>query len=49
MTSELPGPKVPLQTFLSRLPASVVRGGRVVDIRSGVADTIQVRTSPLVL
>ena len=36
------GPKVSLDTFLSRLPACVVHSGRVIDIRSGIADTLQV-------
>ena len=36
-TSDLPGPRVSMETFLSRLPCSVVRGGRVVDVRADVA------------
>ncbi len=32
-----------VQSFLSRLPASVVRGGKVVDIRASIAHTLQVR------
>ena len=36
------GPKLSLDTFLSRLPACVVHSGRVIDIRSGIADTLQV-------
>ena len=36
-TSVLPGPKVSVENFLSRLPASVVKGGRVLDVRAGVA------------
>ena len=41
-TSVLPGPKVPLDQFLRRLPESVVHNGRVIDIRSGIAQTLQV-------
>ena len=42
-TSVLPGPKVSAENFLSRLPASVVRGGRVLDVRAGVAEVLHVR------
>ena len=38
----LPGPKLSLERFLTSLPATVVKGGRVVDIRSGVAETLKV-------
>ena len=38
----LPGPKLSLERFLTNLPATVVKGGRVVDIRSGVAETLKV-------
>ena len=41
-TSVLPGPKVLVENFLSRLPASVVKGGRVLDIRAGVAEVLHV-------
>ena len=41
-TSMLPGPKVSMEKFLSRLPASVVKGGRVVDVRAGVAEVLHV-------
>ena len=41
-TSELPGPSVPLNTFLSRLPQCVVKGGKIIDVRSGVQDVIKV-------
>ena len=41
-TSELPGPKLSVESFLSRLPASVVKGGRVLDVRAGVAEAIHV-------
>lgn len=38
----LPGPKLSLETFLTRLPATIVKGGRVVSIRSGIAETLKV-------
>ena len=41
-TSVLPGPKRSVETFLSELPASVVKGGRVLDVRAGVAEALQV-------
>ena len=41
-TSVLPGPKVSVENFLSRLPASVVKGGRVLDVRAGVAEVLHV-------
>lgn len=41
-TSVLPGPKMSVESFLSRLPASVVKSGRVLDVRAGVAEAIYV-------
>ena len=41
-TSVLPGPKISVENLLSRLPASVVKGGRVLDVRAGVAEVLQV-------
>ena len=41
-TSELPGASVPLNTFLSRLPQCVVKGGKIIDVRSGVQDVLKV-------
>ena len=41
-TSELPGPSVPLNTFLSRLPQCVVKGGKIIDVRSGVQNVLEV-------
>ena len=41
-TSVLPGPKLSVENFLSRLPASVVKGGRVLDVRAGVAEVLHV-------
>ena len=43
VTSELPGPKVSMENFLSKLPSSIVKGGRVLDVRASVADVLQVR------
>ena len=39
---EVPGPKLSVEQFLSKLPQSVLRGGRVVDIRSGVSEAMKV-------
>lgn len=48
-TSVLPGPKISVENFLSRLPASVVKGGRVLDVRAGVAEAIYVSKNNYVL
>ncbi|XP_075709573.1 UBX domain-containing protein 11 [Rhinoderma darwinii] len=39
-TSEIPGPRLSVQQFLSRLPKSVVQGGRVMDIQGPIRDTL---------
>ena len=39
---ELPGKKLSMDQFLSKMPQSVVRKGRVLDIRAGIKDTLQV-------
>ena len=36
------GPKLSLERFLTQLPSSVLCGGRVINIRSGVAEALQV-------
>ena len=41
-TSMLPGPKVSVENFLSRLSASVVKGGQVLDVRARVAEVLYV-------
>lgn len=41
-TSELPGKKLSMEQFLSKLPQSVVKSGRVLDIRSSIKNTLQV-------
>lgn len=41
-TSELPGPTIPLNTFLSRLPQCIVRGGKIIDVRNGIQNALQV-------
>lgn len=41
-TSERPGPQLTVEQFLQKLPRSVVKSGKVIDIRSSVGDTIQV-------
>lgn len=38
--SELPGEKLSMEQFLSKLPQSVVRGGRVLEIRTGIRDVL---------
>ena len=43
----MPGPKVSVENFLSRLPVSVVKGGRVLDIRAGVAEVLHVSNIPV--
>ncbi|KAM8977427.1 UBX domain-containing protein 11 [Pelodytes ibericus] len=40
-TSELPGPQLSMDQFLNKLPKSVVRGGRVLDIRGPVREALQ--------
>ncbi|XP_041439840.1 UBX domain-containing protein 11 isoform X2 [Xenopus laevis] len=40
-TSKKPGLQLSTDQFLNRLPKSVVRGGRIVDIRGAVKDTLQ--------
>lgn len=39
-TSALPGEKVSVDQFLTKLPASVVKGGRVLSIRSDIRDRL---------
>ena len=34
-----------MEQFLSRIPNSVIKGGKIVDVRSGVANTIKVMCS----
>ncbi|XP_073472243.1 UBX domain-containing protein 11 isoform X1 [Aquarana catesbeiana] len=40
-TSELPGRQLSVDQFLSRLPKSVVRGGRVLDIQGPIREALQ--------
>lgn len=42
VTSELPGPTLPLNTFLSRLPQCVVKGGKIIDVRNSIHNVLQV-------
>ena len=44
-TSELPGKRLSMEQFLSKLPQSVVKSGRVLDIRSSIKNTLQVSTT----
>ena len=41
-TIELPGPTIPLNTFLSQLPQCVIRGGKIMDVRNGIQNVLQV-------
>ena len=41
-TNELPGPTIPLNAFLSRLPQCIVRGGKIIDVRNGIQNALQV-------
>ncbi len=42
VTSELPGHKMSAEQFLSKLPESVIKHGRVMEIKSGVRDIFKV-------
>ncbi|XP_031561474.1 UBX domain-containing protein 11-like [Actinia tenebrosa] len=41
VTKEIPGPKHSMDNFLSRLPQSVIKGGKIIDVRAGVEETIK--------
>ncbi|KAK3747756.1 hypothetical protein QZH41_008788, partial [Actinostola sp. cb2023] len=41
VTSEIPGPKSSVDNFLSRLPQSVIKAGKIIDVRSGIEETIK--------
>lgn len=41
MTDVLPGEKLTMEQFLSHLPSSVVRDGKVISVRSDIKDTLQ--------
>uniref|UniRef100_UPI00398EA16D UBX domain-containing protein 11 isoform X2 n=1 Tax=Pristiophorus japonicus TaxID=55135 RepID=UPI00398EA16D len=45
-TSEVPGQKLSVEQFLNRLPKSVIRAGKVVDIRGEIKDILQVHSNP---
>ncbi|XP_074832435.1 UBX domain-containing protein 11 isoform X2 [Carettochelys insculpta] len=40
-TSEVPGPKLSLEQFLNKLPKSLVRDAKVIDIRRPIKETLQ--------
>ncbi|XP_069827623.1 UBX domain-containing protein 11 [Dendropsophus ebraccatus] len=40
MTSEIPGPQLSVKQFLDRLPKSVIKGGRVIDIQGSIRATL---------
>lgn len=39
--SELPGPKMSVEQFLNRLPQSVIKEGKIIDIRGSLSDKLQ--------
>ncbi|XP_052244196.1 UBX domain-containing protein 11-like isoform X3 [Dreissena polymorpha] len=39
-TSELPGPQLTVEQFLQKLPKSVMKAGKIIDIRSSLGDTL---------
>ncbi|XP_077869146.1 uncharacterized protein LOC102809465 [Saccoglossus kowalevskii] len=41
ITSQLPGPQLTVEQFLTKLPLSVVKSGKVIDVRHSVGDTIK--------
>ncbi|CAK8683487.1 unnamed protein product [Clavelina lepadiformis] len=42
VTSKLPAQKISVDQFLERLPKSVVRGGKVIDVRSSLKDALTI-------
>ncbi|XP_067867552.1 UBX domain-containing protein 11 isoform X1 [Heterodontus francisci] len=44
--SEIPGPKLSVEQFLSRLPKTIIRAGKVIDIRGDIKDILQVPSNP---
>ncbi|XP_052811911.1 UBX domain-containing protein 11-like isoform X2 [Mya arenaria] len=40
-TSERPGPQLTIEQFLNKLPKSVMKAGKIIDIRSSVGDSMQ--------
>ncbi|XP_078423333.1 UBX domain-containing protein 11 isoform X2 [Cetorhinus maximus] len=45
-TSEIPGPKLSVEQFLNKLPKTVIRAGKVIDIRGDIKDVLQVPSNP---
>ncbi|XP_067863014.1 UBX domain-containing protein 11 isoform X2 [Heptranchias perlo] len=45
-TSEIPGPKLSTEQFLNRLPKTVIRAGKVIDIRGEIKGILQVPSNP---
>jgi len=41
VTSVLPGPRLTAEQFLSKLPKSVIRDSKVVDVRSSIRDVLE--------
>ncbi|XP_043573446.1 UBX domain-containing protein 11 isoform X1 [Chiloscyllium plagiosum] len=45
-TSEIPGPKLSVEQFLNKLPKTIIRAGKVIDIRGDIKDILQVPSKP---
>ncbi|XP_048468895.1 UBX domain-containing protein 11 [Rhincodon typus] len=45
-TSEIPGPKLSADQFLNKLPKTIIRAGKVIDIRGDIRDILQVPPKP---
>ncbi|XP_038654135.1 UBX domain-containing protein 11 isoform X1 [Scyliorhinus canicula] len=45
-TSEIPGPKLSVEQFLNKLPKTVIRAGKVINIRGDIKDILQVPQVP---
>ncbi|XP_067676082.1 UBX domain-containing protein 11-like [Haliotis asinina] len=41
VTSQLPGPQLSIEQFLNKLPSSVIKQGKVIDIRNSLGDHMQ--------
>ncbi|KAL3882584.1 hypothetical protein ACJMK2_028914 [Sinanodonta woodiana] len=41
VTSELPGPQLTVEQFLNKLPKSVIKEGKIIDIRESIGETLK--------
>ncbi|KAK3578076.1 hypothetical protein CHS0354_006725 [Potamilus streckersoni] len=41
ITSELPGPQLTVEQFLNKLPRSVIKEGKIIDIRESIGETLK--------